>query len=135
MAPTNLSLAVCLFTNVDPNDFQGPMELLSFLAPHIAGMELSSVFSTAPAVTIEATYLAVTGDPVQGVSGPRLLPDRTYESVKEGEQFDIILVPGGESIVADINMGNQRIIWQIWDDLKKNGQVLVLVRVLYHSLS
>jgi hypothetical protein len=114
MAPTNLSLAVCLFPIVCPTDFQGPVELLSFLAPRTTGtpQEIGSIFPTAPAVTIEATYIAVTSDPVQGSSGPKLLPDRTYDSIKEGEQFDIILVPGGKPIVqvADINMGNQPVI-------------------------
>ncbi|KAI0696700.1 class I glutamine amidotransferase-like protein [Cytidiella melzeri] len=92
MAPTPLSLAVCLFPRVTPSDYQNTIELFSFLSPQVVA---SGLYSTPPDVTIEATYLGVTSEPIHGDSGPRLLPNKTYGDVKEGEQFDIILVPGG----------------------------------------
>lgn len=92
MAPSTLSLAVCLFPVVCPTDFQGPIELLSFLSPESLSRDFSPIASS---LTVEVTYLAVTKDAVKGSSGPLLLPDKAYEDVKDGEQFDIILVPGG----------------------------------------
>lgn len=92
MAPTSLSLAVCLFPIVCPSDYQGPIELLSFISPgtleNIAPQLTSSV-------SIEVTYLGVTTDPIRGSSGPLLVPTKAYGDVKDAEQFDIILVPGG----------------------------------------
>ena len=55
------------------------------------------MFPINPAYAIKANYLAVTLEPVKSMSGPALVPTRTYDSVKPGEQFDIILVPGGKS--------------------------------------
>ena len=93
MAPV-LSLAVCLFENVAATDFQGPLELFGFIAPK--GLE-SRTWPIDPAYAIEASYLSVTLDPVSTMSGPALVPTRTYDSVKPNEQFDVILVPGGKS--------------------------------------
>ena len=36
-------------------------------------------------------------DPVYTMSGPALVPSRTYEQIEDDEQFDILLVPGGAS--------------------------------------
>ncbi|KAI0088047.1 class I glutamine amidotransferase-like protein [Irpex rosettiformis] len=92
--PTQLALAVCIFPRVCPTDFQGPIELLSFLDPQ-AIVGLSDIFPTVPDVSVKAIFLGVTSEPVQGSSGPKFVPDRTYSDIKDGEQFDIILVPGG----------------------------------------
>jgi hypothetical protein len=93
MVPTNLPLPLCLFLIACPTDFHGLVELLSFLAPQTTvtsrGLGLGSTFSVAPVITIERS------DPVQVSSSPKLLPDRTYESIQEGKQFDIIFVPEG----------------------------------------
>jgi hypothetical protein len=93
MVPTNLSLPVCLFLIACPTEFHGLVELLSFLAPQttVTSQGPGSTFSAVPIITIEPS------DPVQVSSSPKLLPNRTYESIKEGEQFDIILVPEGKS--------------------------------------
>ena len=92
MARTPLTLAVCLFPRVCPTDFQGPVELLSALSPeHLS----ENPFRLVTPVSVEATYLAPTREPVKGSSGPLLSPSKAYEEVKEDEQFDIILVPGG----------------------------------------
>lgn len=88
--PEKLTLAVCLFTKVTPLDFQGPMSLFGFIAPDYLPM-----LPAEPAYSIEASYFAVTMDPVATDAGPALLPTRTYASIKPGEQFDLILVPGG----------------------------------------
>jgi len=77
---------------VTPLDFQGPMALLGFISPQGAPRD---IFPNPPSFTISATYLGVTTEPVTCSAGPSLLPNRSYADVKEGEQFDIILVPGG----------------------------------------
>lgn len=92
MSPKTLSLAVCVFPEVCPTDYQGPVELLSFISP---GTIARGLFPHTPAVTIEATYVGTTLEPLIPGSGPRILADKTYDDVKE--QFDIILVPGGLS--------------------------------------
>ena len=95
--PEVLSLALCLFTDVFPLDFQGPMALFSFLSPeHLAAGYLPSE----PAFLLETSYFAVSEDPVKVGGGPKLHPTRTYASVKPGEQFDIILIPGGTFLGA-----------------------------------
>ena len=88
-----LSLAVCIFPIVCPTDFQGPVELLSFIDPETVAR--GGLLPSVPDTTIKVTFVGVTSDPVKGSSGPKLQPDRTYSDIKEGEQFDIILVPGG----------------------------------------
>lgn len=93
MTPTPLTLAVCLFPQVCPTDFQGPVELLTFISPEMISLLPDLVGS--PDKSITTTYLAVNREPVKGSSGPLLLPDKAYAEVKDGEQFDIILVPGG----------------------------------------
>ncbi|EKM54248.1 uncharacterized protein PHACADRAFT_257967 [Phanerochaete carnosa HHB-10118-sp] len=90
--PPVLSLAVCLFDNVASTDFQGPVELFGFISPR--GLP-KRYWPTEPGYIIEASYFSVTMDPVYPMSGPALVPTRTYESLQPDEQFDIILVPGG----------------------------------------
>ena len=100
MAPSVLSLAVCLYDGVAATDFQGSLELFGFISPK--SLENKS-WSTDPAYVIEPSYLAVTLDPVTSMSGPALLPTRTYDSVKPSEQFDIVFVPGGKLTRADVH--------------------------------
>ncbi|KAF7980376.1 hypothetical protein HWV62_38841 [Athelia sp. TMB] len=85
--PTPLRLAVCLFPAVTALDYQGPMELLGFLAPE------NPELTRKPAYSITADYLSHTMDPVVPISGPRVMPTGTYDGVEM--QYDIILVPGG----------------------------------------
>ncbi|KAH8073013.1 class I glutamine amidotransferase-like protein [Cristinia sonorae] len=90
-----LKLAVCLFDDVTTLDFQGPLEHLGFLARW-------NVVETAPPFTridskfiIDSVFLGPSTDPVRPCTGPLMIPTRTYDSVGEDEQFDMILVPGG----------------------------------------
>ncbi len=89
---TVLKLAVCLFPKVTALDYQGPMELLGFLSKESIDQQFPQA---APPYAIEPTYLAYTKDPVGPSTGPRFLADTTYEDAINGEQYDIILVPGG----------------------------------------
>lgn len=96
MAPKVISLAVCLFPKVCPTDFQGPIELFSFVSPeYLSQPAQSRSFSGNPSVAVQVTYLSVTSDPVKGSSGPPLVPDLSYTDVEDGKQFDVVLVPGG----------------------------------------
>lgn len=97
MAPTPLTLAVCLFPDVASLDYQGPIEQLGFISPKFISR---GMLPQEPPVTVEVTYLAPTTSPVDPGAGPQLLPNKAYDDVKEGEQFDIILVPGGESHIC-----------------------------------
>ena len=90
--PEVLSLALCLFTDAAALDFQGPLGLFGFLFPR--GLE-EGLLPAEPAFAIQPSYFAVSMDPVQADPSPSLNPTRTYDSVKPGEQFDIILIPGG----------------------------------------
>lgn len=86
--PQTLKIAVCLFKGVTTLDYLGSMELLGFLAPNPL-----PPFSESVAVNI--TYLANTKEAVEPGSGPRFIPDATFEDAKRSEQFDILFVPGG----------------------------------------
>ncbi|KAF4583596.1 hypothetical protein EYR38_002351 [Pleurotus pulmonarius] len=89
-SPTTLSLAICLFDQVTALDYQGPLELLGFLDPKNAKPDVPT-----PPYLLDITYLARSLEPVTATAGPRALVDRTYDEVADGEQFDLILVPGG----------------------------------------
>lgn len=90
MSRTNLTCAVCLYPLMDPTDYQGSLELFSYISP--AGIER---YKWSPTYSITPDYLGVTSELVQGTSGPAFAPTRTYDSVKPGEAYDIIFVPGG----------------------------------------
>ena len=94
--PQVLRLAVCLFPQVTALDYQGPIELLSFLSTENITQYKDTYFAKTglPKYAIEATYLAENLDPVKPLSGPLVNPDRTFEDAKD-DQFDIVLVPGG----------------------------------------
>lgn len=87
---TVLKVAVLLFPRVCPTDYQGPIDLFSFLS-----QESIDEHQWNPSHVLTADFLAVTMDPVCGSSGPGFVPTRTYDSVGPDEQYDIILVPGG----------------------------------------
>lgn len=87
---TPLKLAVCLYPDACPTDFQGPTELLSSLSPRYLKQ-----FGLTPAYSVEFDFLAATAEPVQGSSGPALVPTRTFGAIKPEEKYDVILVPGG----------------------------------------
>ncbi|KAF7425988.1 hypothetical protein PC9H_008350 [Pleurotus ostreatus] len=90
-SPTTLRLAVCLFDQVTALDYQGPIEILGFLDPNNVKPDVPT-----PSYLLEITYLARTLEPIKATAGPRALADRTYDEVGDGEQFDLILVPGGQ---------------------------------------
>ena len=91
MFPTTLKLAVCLFTDVTNLDYGGTMELFSFLRPKAIAM---GYFKSD--YIIDATYFHYDLNPFRGSDiGPLIVPDRAYDDLKDGEQFDILLVPGG----------------------------------------
>ena len=88
-----LKLAVCLFDDVAFLDFSGPMESIGFLAPwNVLNAGLTHVDSK---VAIEAVYLGPSEAPVKPTTGPAMVPTKTYDDVRDDEQFDIIIVPGG----------------------------------------
>lgn len=45
---------------------------------------------------LEIVYLAESLDPVKSSPGPLVVPSRRYEKIGDSEQFDILLIPGGE---------------------------------------
>ena len=92
MPRKDLTCAVCLYPLLDPTDFQGSLELFSYISP--ASIKRIG-WSPAPTYSITPDYLGVTTELVQGTSGPALAPTRTYDSVKPDEAYDIIFVPGG----------------------------------------
>ncbi len=102
MAPTELSLAVCLYSLVAPTDFQGPVELFSFLNQRTVDLGLTPANVS---TYIKPTYLGATRDPIDATSGPQLIVNRTYDDVlEEGKQFDIVLVPGGKAIMMLVTL-------------------------------
>jgi hypothetical protein len=93
MAPIILHLAVCLYPNVTALDYQGPIELLSFIsAGRYSTLDRLGIHSN---YVIDATYFSHSLEPVSPVAGPSVQASRTYDEVKADEQFDILLVPGG----------------------------------------
>lgn len=96
LPPITLRLAVCLFPGVCALDYQGPIELLGFLSP-VSPNRLPS----SPKFLLEITYLAPEKDVQAGgvtpVRGPKVFADATYEEIiAKGEQFNVVLIPGGE---------------------------------------
>jgi putative intracellular protease/amidase len=95
-APPPLKLAVCLFPNLTVLDFMGPVTVLRILESRNIQAHLGS-YPTLPPVQIETTYFSHNRAPIVGDVGPELIPQRTYGEVLENfEQYDLILVPGGE---------------------------------------
>ncbi|KAL4254233.1 Class I glutamine amidotransferase-like protein [Abortiporus biennis] len=91
--PNNTSVvkfAVCLFDDVATLDYQGPVELFGFLSKK--ALTRRNWFSP---YEFEFTYLAPSRDPVIPMSGPPAVPHKAYGEVDAGEQFDVLLIPGG----------------------------------------
>ncbi|KAJ7045807.1 class I glutamine amidotransferase-like protein [Mycena alexandri] len=96
MTRTTFQVAVCLFPRVTTMDYQGPVELLGILSSKVRERALNGVSKDIPDLNIEFTYLSHTLDPIEPTSGPRVVPDKTYDEAQE--QFDIILIPGGPNV-------------------------------------
>jgi putative intracellular protease/amidase len=94
--PTLLKLAVCLFPDLTVLDFIGPMTVLKILeSRNIETLKAS--YPMSPRVQIKTTHFSHDLAPVVGDVGPELIPQRTYgEVLANFEQYDLILVPGGE---------------------------------------
>ena len=97
-----LRLAVCLFPDVTPVDFIGPAQVFSLLQQRCIE-NLASLYPSPPILQIEATYFSHDLTPVVGDAGPALIPQKTYKEVLENfEQYDLILIPGGVSQLANL---------------------------------
>jgi len=97
-----LSFAVCLFNDVQLLDYSGPMDLIGFLSKaSLEDPSLPKIFKPPPKVAFEFEYLAPSKEPLRQTSGPAILPTMTYDEVlSSGKQFNVFLVPGGESLSA-----------------------------------
>ena len=103
MARTELTIAVCLFQGAGATDFQGPLEAFGFLSQKSVDVGL---IPASVGTFIKPTYLGVTMDTITAMTGPQFLVNKTYEEVlKEGTQFDVILVPGGIGDFRHIVLG------------------------------
>lgn len=109
MSITKLRLAVCLFPDVTALDFIGPVEALAFLHPTKIEQARSKL-PEIPAYSIEATFLSYTLDPIRPTAlGPNFLANSTYD--QEHEQFDILLVPGGNPSISRFISNLDRTDW------------------------
>ena len=69
-----------------------PLELLGLLNSHaVAG----GFIPASIAYYIKSTFLWLTRDPIDLMTSPQLLPTRAHDDIKNGEQLDIVLIPGG----------------------------------------
>jgi putative intracellular protease/amidase len=68
------------------------MELFSFLAPQFLATKAIPLESK---YSLEATYVSYDTEPIYPSGGPPTLASRAFDDVKQDEQFDIILIPGG----------------------------------------
>lgn len=86
-------MAVCLFDGVQLLDYAGPMDLFGFL--NAARPLHPNVAPHAPKFTLDFTYVGPVTE-VQPTSGPAVMCTKTFaELLAGGEQFDVLLVPGG----------------------------------------
>ncbi|KAI0081454.1 class I glutamine amidotransferase-like protein [Panus rudis PR-1116 ss-1] len=91
MSRTTLKIAVTLFPGVNTLDYAGPIEVLSTLSPELLA---TGLIGDSP-YDVESTYFGYTKDPIKPMAGPKVIPDKTYDEVGAGEQYDVIVVPGG----------------------------------------
>lgn len=76
--------------------YKGPMEIIGTAEVKSAWPFFSSVPGTPqPKALFDAEYVAETLDLIRPITGPQILPTKTFSEVAS-KQFDIILVPGGE---------------------------------------
>ncbi|CAE6481634.1 unnamed protein product [Rhizoctonia solani] len=95
----NLEVRCCFIQQ--PYDLGCPMELLGWLRKG-SGSQTNPIWPFAP-YEFEFDYIAENLDPVATLSGPWLVPSKTFNQVNS-TQYDIILVPGAESrVVAEIS--------------------------------
>ncbi|KII87074.1 hypothetical protein PLICRDRAFT_112887 [Plicaturopsis crispa FD-325 SS-3] len=96
--PTPLRLAVCLYPVVTVLDYQGPVELFGGIDPTVLSGPYGTLLfgENLPKYSIEITYFSHSLDPVKPLSGAPMIPSKTYsDALASGEQFDLVLVPGG----------------------------------------
>ena len=90
-----LRLAVCLFPRVTSLDYQGPIEIFSFIFSSALSNNPEK-FVTPLSYSFEPAYLAETLQPVEASGGPCVVPTSTYQKETEsGTQYDVLFVPGG----------------------------------------
>lgn len=73
-------IGILVFPQVEELDFVGPFEVLSYI-------------NKIQPESTQVSIIAATLDPVQGFNGLRFLPDMT---IKESQQLDILVIPGGK---------------------------------------
>ncbi len=96
-SPTILRLAVCLFEDVTSLDYQGPIALFGCMEPDFVNKYLQDLPSSAGLkYLLEIVYLAHSLGPVKSSPGPPVVPSRRYDDITGSEQFNILLIPGGE---------------------------------------
>lgn len=88
-----IAFTVCLYPGVTALDFQGPIELLRMGSKDLQEI-VPELPRDSPDVSIKVTFLSHDTNPVIPIAGAKMLPDAIYDDVKE--QFDIVLIPGGE---------------------------------------
>ncbi|KAI0347905.1 class I glutamine amidotransferase-like protein [Trametopsis cervina] len=91
------SVALCLFKNVTPTDYQVPLEMMTRLWRDAIHYEM---LQPPPAVNLTITFLAETMEPVVAASGPHLILTTTYAAALD-KQFDVLMVPGGWATQAE----------------------------------
>ncbi|CAE6510889.1 unnamed protein product [Rhizoctonia solani] len=76
----------------------GPMELIECAGTKsgMGGFMRGLPGAPKPRVKFETEYLAETQDPITPMAGARVLPTKTFSEVASN-QFDILLVPGGDN--------------------------------------
>lgn len=87
-------IGVCLYPDCTGLDFYGAIDLLS---PLELQARAKSVVPLDCPVTTEVFYLSDTLKPVTPFSGPKLLPDRTYDDPSLSE-LNVVLIPGGAGL-------------------------------------
>ncbi|KAJ3761714.1 class I glutamine amidotransferase-like protein [Lentinula raphanica] len=94
-------LALCLYPEVTALDYQGPIEFLGGFSTEYRSdlnsyLHVHHLEEYLPPFAIDIEYVSHSLDAIKPLAGPRMLPTRTYEGVmKSGEQFDILMIPGG----------------------------------------
>jgi hypothetical protein len=91
MSGKHYKIGVCLYPVCTTLDFLGSVELLSALSPKtLAKMDMK----VEGPVSLEFIFLSHTLDPIEPMSGPKLVPEKTYDDPSLDE-LNVILLPGG----------------------------------------
>ncbi|THU98604.1 class I glutamine amidotransferase-like protein [Dendrothele bispora CBS 962.96] len=93
---TIYKMAVCIYPEVTMLDFQGPVELLSSFSIDNQ-RNYGYLYPKLPDCAIETDFLSHSMEPIRPLTGPAILPTKTYNEVMNSDQpvFDLILIPGG----------------------------------------